>query len=372
MKNRMRLTGLVLFFVTLFSFQFSLQYALALVPLISFKAEYPVFSRNNSQLVYISYPYDWNKAKIIKMNSKNGAIIKSVPLKLNPKTKIFAATPDGFKFLATTPKGIAVIHNGTGKVLRTLPYPAKRYFDADAFRQSDDGVLLAMPAISPNSRKIYVIHTGSGKLMHTVDLLKGEKWTRYPSIRGMGFSPRRRYLAYVYEAPFKELTLHVYDLYKKIETLRLKISSEQNHEGKIQFSKNGNYLIFSGRNMKQLTLVDLKKHSLQTLKLGYSSFSGFTPDDQNLILVQSYKKQILLNNIKTGKKTKIPLKFERKDGVYDGNIIQSADRTLLALPLRARDYKKMNNFLLINAQNGRILRQIKSSETVVTTAVMKK
>jgi len=179
----------------------------------------------------------------------------------------------------------------------------------------------------------------------------------------MGFSPRRRYLAYVYEAPYKELTLHVYDLYKKIETLRLKIPSEQYDKGKIQFSKKGNYLIFSGINMKQLTLVDIKKHSLQTLKLGYSSFSGFTPDGQNLILVQDYKKQILLNNIKTGKKTKIPLNFERKDGIYDRNIIQSADRTLLALPLRASDYNKMNNFLLINAQNGRVLRQIKSSET---------
>lgn len=329
--------------------------------IITFSPMYPVFSRNNEQLVYISNPYNINKAKIIKISTKNGAILKSVPLRLSSRVKVFAATPDGFKFLATSPTGIAVIHNGTSKVLRTLPYPSKYQHNAYSFRQSDDGVLLAIPSITSKSRKINVIHTGTGKLMYVIDLLKNQKWVRYPTIRAIGFSHKRRYLAYVYETS-DIFTLHVYDLYKKAETLKLQIPAQKYDEGEIRFSKNGNYLIFTGINMKQLFLLDLKKRSLQTLKLGYSAFTGFTPDDQKLILVQFYKKRILLKNIKTGKEIVRPTNFEQQQGTYASgtSIVQSADRSLLALPIRSLNYENINNFLLVNAQNGQVLRQIKA------------
>lgn len=362
MINKFRLIKILLFISTLFLSQ----YLLAKAPIKTYSAKYPVFSRDNSQLVYLSSTssyMEWAKTTIVKMSTKDGSILKSVPLKLESAIKPFAATPDGFKILATTPKGIAVIHNGTGKTLRTLPYPANnqnRY--PKLWQQSGDGVLLAIPQLSPKSRKIDIIHTGSGKLMYTVDLLKGEKWTRYPTIRGIGFSPKRRYIAYVFQAS-RSSTLHVYDLYKKTEIMRLKITGENRdslEQGKIQFSKNGNWLIFSGNNLKEIALIDVKKKSLKILKTGYSSFSGFTPDDQNLILVQAYKKRIVVRNIQTGKEYRRPIMFDVKNGTFGAgmNIIQSADRSLLALPITTNDFKNINKFLLINGRNGQLSRQI--------------
>lgn len=347
-------------FILICSIIFASEAVLARTPTPTYGAMFPVFSRNNAQLIYLDNPYFQNNPSIKKISIKDGSVLKTIPLKLNKQRVPFAATPDGFKLLASSPKGIAVIHNGTGKVLRTLPYPDKnRHIDPNTYQQSPDGVLLAIPSISPNSRKILVIHTGSGKLQYTIDLLKGEKWVRYPKVRGMGFSPKRRYLAYVFEASRKS-TLHVYDLYKKSEILRLKLSGKAIDQGKIQFSKNGTHLIFRGINIKNIALVNVSEKSLKTLDTGYYDYAGFTPDDNNLIIIQSYQKRVLIKNIKTGKTSVIATKFEYKEGYYGSlHTIQSADRSLLLMPLQTNDPNKINQFLLINGQNGRVLRQLK-------------
>lgn len=357
MKYQILLTKILIICLSIFS----VQTLLSLSPVHTYSVLYPIFSKDKSQLIFINSSAYESEKTIVKMSTKNGSIVKSVPLKLGKQIAPFAATPDGFKFLATSPKGIAVIHNGTGKVLRTLPYPAKnRNFDPRQYQQSSDGVLLAIPAINPNSRKIHVVHTGSGKLQYTIDLLKGEKWTRYPTVRGIGFSPKRRFIAYVFQASRKS-TLHVYDLYKRKETLRLKLSDTNLDQGKIQFSKNGSTLIFSSNRLKKVALINLKQQSIKMITTGYSDFTSFTSDDKSLLLIQPYKNRVLTINIKTGKTTINAVSFQSKEGYFDAlNIVQSADRSLLAMPIRATDHKNINQALLINGRNGQVLRQLKA------------
>ena len=354
MKNKTLLTKFLIICISIFSFQGLLSKSFSV-----FNAEYVVFSKDKSQLIYLSRQQNGNKTSIIKTSVKDGAILKNIPLKLNNQLIPFAATPDGFKFLATSPPGIAVIHNGTGKVLRTLPYPTKlNHVDPFLFQQSQDGVLLAMPVMIPNSGKIYLIHTGSGKLQHTVDVLKGEKWSRHPTIQGIGFSQKRRYIAYVYQTSDQSI-LRVYDLYKKVETLRLKLPYTKHQSGEIQFSKNGRYLLFSAVNLTQTSLIDLKQQSVKTVATGYYDFAGFPPDDQNLIFIQSRKNKVLVKNIKTGKTTIRAIKFQNKNSSYvTSRVIQSADRSMIALSSRTSNHKKVNQFLLINGSSGQLLREI--------------
>ena len=56
---------------------------------------------------------------IVKMNTKSGKLVKRVPIKSSEFYVPFVSTPDGYKLLVKSPKGIDVIHNGTGKIPRT-------------------------------------------------------------------------------------------------------------------------------------------------------------------------------------------------------------------------------------------------------------
>ena len=43
---------------------------------------------------------------------------------LSVKQRILGFTPDGFKTAVLEPKGLSILHNKTGKVLRTLKVPS--------------------------------------------------------------------------------------------------------------------------------------------------------------------------------------------------------------------------------------------------------
>ncbi len=334
------------------------QTLLARTPPPSFSAQFVTFSKDNSRLTYLAN--DRKQINIVKMDVATGKIIKKVPYTNSRRSTPFAATPDGFKFLASGPKGIDVIHNDTGKVLRTLPHPAKMRDWRFASIQSEDGVLLAVPSISPNLRKIYLLHTGTGKVVHTIDLLKDEKWQRYPSINAIGFNHKRNLIAYEIQADGRSI-LHLYDIYKRAEVFRVEIAYGNHEYGKIAFSKNGKYLIVTAVNRKSIQLVNLQTHAVQDLKYTYASFANFNRDD-NVIILQYHSNTATVHNVATGKKQTKPLKFNRAKGIYGGGYTQSADRSLIALPFRSQNPKNAHQFLIMNAQTGQIIRAIKHRE----------
>ena len=224
--------------------------------------------------------------------------------------------------------------------------------------QSRDGVILGVASLTPQSRKIDLVHTGSGKIVHSVDLLKGEKWTRYPKVKGLGFSYDRRLLAYEFQS-LNKASLHLYDIYKKKEIFRVDLPApiRDHNFTEIKFSKNGQFLVLSAADKKGITLVNLHNQSVHTLNYDYSDFVGFNPDDK-LIIVQSHKNRISIFNTQTGQVTSQPFKFQTHNGRYTGAITQSADRSILALAIRIMDPSKINQLALINTRTGQLLRRI--------------
>lgn len=340
----------------------------ARTPPHSFSAKHMVFSKDNSQLTFLGVNPKSYKTEIVKMDTKKGIISKRIPLVLKNNPSVFAATPDGFKLLATSPQGISVIHNGTGKILRTLPYPSNvkdwRFIPV----QSHDGVLLAIPSVSQNSGKILLIHTGSGKIIRTVDLLKGEKWIPHLKVGAIGFNHNRRILAYTTYA-VNESTLHIYDINKQEELFKIDIREPNSfHYETIHFNKNGNKLTISAHNHKSIKLVDLPSKVVTKLNYPYSSFAGFTSDD-NLIIVQPVETKITIRNLKTGKTTNNLIKLESTNNLgvirrYGWKVTQSLDKSLLALPFTSSDFKKVDNILLIDAKTGRLLRHLEGKPPV--------
>lgn len=334
------------------------QLSLARKPPSIFSAQYLIFSKDKSQLIFLSSKNNPQKAEIIKISTNNGKTLKTVNIESISRLNPFSATPDGFKILANTQKGIAVIHNGTGKTLRTLPYPKPINKKGTSYRQSHDGVLLAIP--SP--RIINIIHTGSGKNLYSIDITKFlDKKINAPALRAMGFSPKRRYFAYITQSNrLKKSILTIYDIYKKTNVSQIDLASRFYDTGKIHFSKNGQNILINFFNKKGLSLINIKSQSIKDIKSNYFSFTSFTPDDQNIIMVQPYANSIKLHSIKTGKSKTIAIKLHSKDGYYGFNSISSNDRSLLALPLKTSHFDKINQFLLINARTGKLLRQLKN------------
>ncbi len=168
----------------------------AKTPPPSFVAQHSVFSRDGSQLIYVmNNPHK----EIIKQQARTGKIIKRTPFKLAVNSSLLTPTPDGFKLLAAHAKGIDVIHNGTGKVLRTLPHPSGRYdWKGQTIKQNSDGSLLAIPSLRNAAPKIYLIHTGSGKIIRTISLIQqGKRWNPHSSMEVFmkgGIKGRKAYI----------------------------------------------------------------------------------------------------------------------------------------------------------------------------------
>ena len=118
------------------------------------------FSNNASALIFT----DAAGTEITSIDVRTGKVLKQVPIKLPLSATLIDATPDGFKLLFIDPKGISVIHNGTGNVLRTLPHPSGGYQaikQVGLMAQNTNGSLIAIPYTKGVQATIFVIHTGS-------------------------------------------------------------------------------------------------------------------------------------------------------------------------------------------------------------------
>ncbi len=310
-------------------------------------ARFAVFSKNNDQIIYLN-----TKNQIVKISTRTGQLLKNIPLN-HYNVHPFAATPDGFKLLAYSPVGIEVIHNGTGKILRTLPYPpsAKEWIIHSV--QNHSGVLLAIPFYKPFFKGYHLIHTGSGKRLHTIDITKFYPKGQRIDPEGFGFSQDRHTVAFAIRSNGKN-TLHLYDIFKNIETARIKLPNVAlGYNDKLKFSKNGKKILINAQYNKACLLVDTESKTVTLYPSEQYSFAGFTGNDQNLILTHTDKNKISLINLQSGKTT-----FSKLDLKHTFSGVQSADRSLIALAPRDFNPETPGHFLLIDANTGKLIRQL--------------
>jgi WD40 repeat protein len=316
-----------------------------------FAPQYSVFSRDGSQLISVNAAGN----EIVKQHARTGKVSKRIPLKLVAGSALLAPTPDGFKLLAVHAKGIDVIHNGTGKKLRTLPHPSGRYdWKGLPIQQNTDGSLLAIPSIRQSSPKIYLIHTGSGKIIRTLNLVeKNKRWKPRTRIGSIGFSANKRLLAYTLYH-HKKGTLILYDINKQQVILRLDMPiTPPVDKEMMSFSQNNQMLVISGKKKKSITLVDLQKKKQHTLPYPHSHFVNFTPDNKHLLIIQPSKQRLTMRNIKTGKQT-LHI-FASKMSGNIATIVQSYNKARLALPLISASQNEAAVFILINGVTGAVV-----------------
>jgi hypothetical protein len=320
-------------------------------PSVSSSPQYSVFSRDGSQLIFVNAAGN----EIIKQHARTGKIIKRIPFKLAAGSRLLAPTPDGFKLLAVHSRGIDVIHNGMGTVLRTLPHPSGRYdWQGRPIQQNLDGTLLAIPSLRNAQPKIYLIHTGTGKIIRTIKLSAlGGKWHPSNSIGSFGFSASQSLLAYTLYTQGKS-TLYLYDINK--QNIKMQIDMGRVTKGRhetLHFDRQNKQLLISASTQPHIKLVDFQQKTIKKLHYPQTSYANFSIDNKNLLIIQPYKNLVILRNLTTGRQQQYKLSAKKTD--YLPIIIQSSKKALLALPLRPSAAKAPQQFLLINGRSGRAM-----------------
>ncbi len=291
---------------------------------------------------------------IVKVNTKSGKLIKRIPIKLSEFYVPFASTPDGYKLLVKSPKGIDVIHNNTGKVLRTLPHPnnAQDWWIEPVI--SSNSVLMAIA--DKDQSKIYLVHTGSGKITRTIQVKNISKDTE---VKAMAFSNNNRLIAYRTETKRKN-TLHVYDINNNIETAAIPLAETRTSDiygfygNHIKFNKNGKQIISYSASMPYLgiQLIDLQNQHVTKLKTGDFSFAAFSKDTKKITIVNFNQRLIRNYKLQTGQYEKTVFQVQPHTG-FPTIAVQSNDGAQIIL---ASSYGR--NFIIIDSNTGRVIRTI--------------
>ncbi|MCK5725223.1 MAG: hypothetical protein KAH22_00205 [Thiotrichaceae bacterium] len=306
-----------------------------------------IFSHNTSKLIYT------NRAgtKITAMDTQTGKILHEVDINLPLRAKLINATPDGFKLLLTSPKGISVIHNGTGKILRTLPHPQgykitkKRHLMV----QNKNGSLIAIPYTKGNKTTIFTIHTGSGKIINPLDLDKVQP------IQSIGFSQDNRLLAYTHRT-MTGLMLFVYDLYRKkpiesILLLRHRYQSKQLSH-RLEFSPNGKKILLAFKD--KISVADRQSEMVHDWKV-YNADAVFSANSRNIIYKSSAAGSFpTVVNLASGQKHTIQTKTKKTSF----KLLQSFNKNLIAIPLAGS-----TSFILLNG-HGKLVRVVEEKQKI--------
>lgn len=339
-----------------------------------------VISPDNKRLVYYRADLSDPKAPYIirNINLQTGKTLtlatvqKQTPEGLKP----FSLMPDADKLLLLDEQGVDVIHNKTGKLLRTLPVPVRNYIQNNLLSYplqktalSKNGNLLALPDWSWGAEKptVYLINTGSKKIMHRIPMSYQYQKYGIGYRQGMAFTPDGRVLSWLTQgfggnSENSRLYLYRYNFYlkKELEAIELKTDRDSLITG-VRYSPNGQIVIVVGWNTVEL--IDLKsgEQVLINSKEGKFGFAGFTQDQKHLVLVDTLLNKITIRNILSGKETSVPVELEANK-VLGGPFAQSKDLKYLAIGIQSSkaSYQK-DKVLLFNTQNGQLIRRFEFS-----------
>ncbi|PWQ97912.1 WD40 repeat domain-containing protein [Leucothrix arctica] len=254
------------------------------------------FSNDSSQVLYLSN-YSTAKATTINFVSlKTGETTVTTPLSV--KSRIMGFTPDGFKTAVLEPKGLSILHNKTGKVLRTLKVPSlpwpNQYVAGPAITNKSGTAQLFHSA---NKRVLSVVHTGNGRVLAAIKLPTG-------TLSAMGISQNGRTVAYIQTMSAAKSQLHLYDTYQKKVTKILDLATQSGQTfnvDTISFGAKGKYLLV-GTNLVDLTTDGITKitRSDDTVP------ATFTPNGR-FLLVSFGNNQLLRYDLSSKQKKGISL-----------------------------------------------------------------
>ena len=232
------------------------------------------FSHDSSQVLYLSN-YATAKASTVNFVSlKTGEVTGTTQLSV--KDRIMGFTPDGFKTAVLEPKGLSILHNKTGKVLRTLKVPSlpwpNQYAAGPAITNKSGTAQLFHSA---NKRVLNVVHTGNGRVLAAIKLPAG-------TLSAMGISQNGRTVAYVQIISAANSQLHLYDTYQKKVTKRLDLVTQPSQSltvDTISFGAKGKYLLAGTK------LVDLTTDSITQITRSDDTVPAtFTPNGRFLLV----------------------------------------------------------------------------------------
>ena len=323
--------------------------------------EHLAFSNDSRQILYISNRIAAQGTRsttpqIHFINAQNGQPANNTELALNPqKQLVMGFTPDGFKLAVLEAKGLSILHNKTGKTLRTLPVPAlprpvTRYRPSLAITNASGSQQLFH---APNQNKLNMIHTGNGKNLASISLPKQQ-------LLSMGVSPNGRIVAFLMAVSGAKHQLNLYDSYQKkvITTLDLPSQKLPPLSKAIAFSADGKQA-FAG---SLLVNLDTKKVT-PFPATPRTTAAIFTPNNRYLLIPHGNNQLLRYDLIKQQKKV-INLKLPAYCGTSDSYDI-SPNRAWLAIGSFCFNGPEKADFIsILNAHTGEFVRNLRPKQTV--------
>lgn len=319
------------------------------------------FSKDSAQIFYISNRFGQGqrspKPVVRFIHSQTGMPMGSTELKINPqKQLVMGFTPDGFKLAVLGDKGLSILHNKTGKTLRTLPVPnlptpAVRYRPIQAVTNLS-GTQQVFKAY--NKDLLNVIHTGSGKLIAEVEL---------PSrfYRASGMSENGRLVAYLMRGDNTQHEFHLYDVYTKQAktTLYIPNDGKKPQSGPIVLSPDGKFAV------AESTLIDLTTNRNillpKAVKLPIDSTAAipaiFTANKRYLLLPQRNNTMIRFDLVT---KQQHPINFKLPGHCKGASAYDSSPNGVwIALGHQCNvGTEKADYISLLNAKTGQFIRNL--------------
>ena len=161
------------------------------------------FNQGTSRIVYLDDTRPAHPA-IQFLDARTGKAEARTELTLYPGQQVMGFTPDGFKLAVLEAKGLGIYHNEQGNKLRVppvpdLPSPVTRYQPLYPLTNASGSQQLFRANGKP---LLHVIHTGSGKLLATIPV---------PArLQAMGMSADGRTVGWV-----SGRELQLYDIYQQ-------------------------------------------------------------------------------------------------------------------------------------------------------------
>lgn len=316
--------------------------------------EHLAYSKDASQILYMSNHLAAQGAQsatptIHFINAQNGQPVNTTELALNPHNQlIMGFTPDGFKLAVLEAKGLSILHNKTGKTLRTLPVaalpkPVTRYQPTTVITNASGTQQLFHAANTLN-----VIHTGNGKNLARIALPK-------QTLLSMGMSQNGRVVAFLMAASGTQHQLHWYDIYQKkvLNTLDLPAQILKPLSQAIAFSADGQHL------MAGSLLVNLKSEVVTAFAANNRDTPViFTPNNRYLLMPHGVN-QLLRYDLAKRQKSVISLKLPahcETGKAYD----VSPNGGWLAIGNHCLKGREAVNFIsVLNANSGVFVRNLR-------------
>lgn len=292
--------------------------------------------------------------------SANGKILSSAYTPYRQSPVLLGFTPDADKLLAATPEqtGIAVIHNKTAKTLRVLPEPRAGYIKQYSVNPSwpvlsPDGSLLALGDTYRTAQPVvYLINTGSKKLLHTIPL------SAHTLPHSLSFSHDGKAVFWLEQSAggTKTLLLQRYNFYQKKALPPLPVQTAYPPGTRLRPDPNGRYLLVYGGG--KLSALDLKTGKEQAPYTSHQqdhvSFADFiSPQQYGFLLQTNNGAKWVTVNIRTQQEKQFSLPV----ALPIGSIALSKNRRQLAVSSAIMDSTSPDKIFLLDTYSGKLIRR---------------